>query len=193
MLFRQFRASNGKRRFPASPAQYRRADGRVAGRQGGLAVQLDLNALPSGLLYAAEQDMWVRLDADGTATTGATHLVAAHGQFMFFAPRPAGTRVARDRSLGVMETAKSAMAIHAPLSCEVLEANPAVAADATLITRAPYEQGWLFRLRPTALAEERAALLDAQAYRTWLASRLDRFKPPIDDAQDAPPGFDPFS
>jgi glycine cleavage system H protein len=153
-------------------------------------VRLDLDALPADLLYAPEQDMWVRLEVDGTATVGATHLVAAHGQFMFFSPRPAGTVVARDRSLGVMETAKTAVAIHAPLSCTVTGANAAVERDATLIVSDPYGAGWLFRLAPTALDAERASLLDAAAYRAWLLPRLDRFEPPVDD--DRPSNFGTF-
>lgn len=144
-------------------------------------MDFDLNALPADLLYAPEQDMWVRLEADGTATIGATHLVAAHGQFMFFSPRPLGTAVERDRSLGVMETAKTAIAIHAPLSCTILAANAAVCDDAALVARDPYAAGWLFRIRPTALEAERATLLDVAAYRAWLAPRLDRFKPPVEE------------
>jgi glycine cleavage system H protein len=146
-----------------------------------VAAHLELDALPADLLYAPEQDMWVRLEPDGTATVGATHLVAAHGQFMFFSPRPAGTAVARDRSLGVMETAKTAVAIHAPLSCTVIGANAAVERDVTLIVTDPYVEGWLFRVAPTALDAERAGLLDAAAYRAWLLPRLDRFEPPVDD------------
>ncbi len=144
-------------------------------------MELDLNALPEHLLYAPEQDMWVRLETDGTATIGATHLVGAHGQFMFFSPRPLGTTVERDRSLGVMETAKTAVAIHAPLSCTIVAANAAVQADASLVARDPYGAGWLFSIRPTALEAERATLLDVAAYREWLAQRLDRFAPPVDD------------
>jgi glycine cleavage system H protein len=147
-------------------------------------MRFDLAILPDGLLYAAEEDMWVRLDRDGTATIGATHLVAAHGQFVFFAPRQAGTTVARDRSLGVMETAKTAVAIHAPLSCRIVEANAAVERDASLIVRDPYGAAWLFRVEPTALDTERSALMDTAQYRAWLAPRLDRFKPPIDDSDD---------
>jgi glycine cleavage system H protein len=146
-----------------------------------------LEQLDRTVLYAPEQDMWVRLEGDGAATVGATHLVARHGQFMLFSPRPAGMRIARDRSLGVMETAKTAVAVHAPLSCEIAEINPAVLADVTVIEREPYGAGWMFRVRPTALAEERASLLDADAYAQWLAPRLDeKLKPPIDDGG----GFD---
>jgi len=144
-----------------------------------------LQRLDPTVLYAAEQDMWVRLEDDGMATIGATHLVAHHGQFMLFSPRPVGTRIARDRSLGVMETAKTAVAVHAPLSCEIVEVNPAVLADVTLIEREPYAAGWMFRVRPTALAGEGASLLDAEAYAQWLAPRLaEKMAPPIDRGVD---------
>lgn len=128
--------------------------------------------------------MWVRFEIDGSAMIGATHLVTLHGQFMFFSPRPVGTLVQLDRSLGVMETAKTAVAIHAPLSCKVLAVNGAVEADADLVARDPYGAGWLFRVQPAALAAERPGLLDAAAYRTWLVPRLDRFKTPVQDDSD---------
>jgi hypothetical protein len=44
-------------------------------------------------------------------------------------------------------------------------------------------------VQPTIWEEERAALLDAAAYRAWLAPRMDRFKAPIQD--DADGVYDP--
>lgn len=164
-------------------------EGDVADRMTDSNLSSQLDSLPSDRLYAPEQDMWVRLEADGTATIGATHFVTLHGQFMFFSPRPVGTLVKLDRSLGVMETAKTAVAMHTPLTCTILAANAAVATDAAVVTRDPYGAGWLFRVQPTALAEERAALLDADAYRAWVAPRLDRFEPPVGDEADG--NFDP--
>jgi len=38
------------------------------------------------------------------------------------------------------------VAVHAPLSCEIVEVNPAVLADVTLIEREPYAAGWMFRV-----------------------------------------------
>jgi glycine cleavage system H protein len=153
------------------------------------AMNLDLDRLPADLLYAAEQDMWVRFEEGGIVLTGATHLVAGHGQFMLFTPRPVDTPVLRGRSLGVMETAKTAVAIHSPFTGRIVAANPDVERDVALVQKDPYGAGWLFRLRPTALDEERADLLDVHAYRAWLAPRLDRFRAPADDAPDQV--FDP--
>jgi glycine cleavage system H protein len=135
-------------------------------------MQEQLDRLPADLLYAADQDLWVRIEADGSARIGATHLVAAHGQFMLFTPRPVDTQIERDRSLGVMETAKTAVAIHAPLSGRIVEFNPAVVDDITLVARDPYGAGWLFRLAPSALEVERSLLQDGGSYAAWLAPRL---------------------
>lgn len=129
-------------------------------------------ALPPDLLFAPQQDMWVRLEADGTATVGAVHLVAAHGQFMLFTPRPVGTEVAYDRSLGVMETAKTAVAVHAPLSGRIVAINDIAVADVSWVAREPYGVGWLLRLQPSALEAERAQLMSAAEYAAWLAPRL---------------------
>jgi glycine cleavage system H protein len=141
-----------------------------------------LEGLAPDVLYAPEQDMWVRMESDGSARLGVTHLVSAHGQFMLFAPRPAGTAVTRDRSLGVMETAKTAVAIHAPLSCRIIEANSAAVDNIHLIVADPYGAGWMFRVEPTALDAERDQLLDAAAYRAWVEPRLaDKLLAPVDD------------
>jgi glycine cleavage system H protein len=140
-----------------------------------------LDGLATDCLYAPEQDMWVRFEPDGLARIGATHLVAAHGQFVLFTPRPVGTVVERDRSLGVMETVKTAVAIHAPLSCRIVEANSAAIDNIHLVITDPYGAGWLFRVEPT-LEAERSDLLDAAAYRAWVEPRLaDKLATPIDE------------
>jgi glycine cleavage system H protein len=151
-----------------------------------------LDGLANDVLYAPEQDMWVRFEADGTVRVGATHLVAAHGQFMLFTPRPVGTEVARDRSLGVMETAKTAVAVHAPLSGRIVEVNTAAIDNIHFVITDPYGAGWLLRLAPSALEAERGALLECDAYRTWVEPRLgDKLAAPIEDFGEGDFRIDP--
>jgi glycine cleavage system H protein len=146
-----------------------------------------LDKLPADRLYAPEMDMWVRLEEDGMARLGATHLVAAHGQFMYFTPRPVDTVVERDRSLGVMETAKTAVAIHSPISGRVVEVNEAVAGDVAPVEQDPYGEGWMFRMEPSNLEAERELLLDAAAYAQWLEPRRkekEAEKPIVDEFEE---------
>jgi len=144
-----------------------------------------LDGLASDVLYAPEQDIWVRLLEDGTARVGATHLVAAHGQFMLFTPRPVGTEVARDRSLGVMETVKTAVAVHAPLTCRIVEVNASAVDNIHFVITDPYGAGWLLRVEPTQLDAERCTLMDADAYRAWVEPRLgEKLAGPDDFGED---------
>lgn len=150
----------------------------------------EIGTLPADRLYASEQDMWVRLEPDGSATVGATHIVAAHGQFMIFTPRPVGSVIERDRSMGVMETGKTAVAMHAPISCRIIEANAAAEGSVEIVMRDPYCEGWLFRVEPTALEAERGTLMDALTYTCWLAPRLaEKLQPPIDEKADRDTDF----
>ena len=176
----------------SAPAAAGAESGRTAPTPLSAAQAEVLAQLAPGVLYAAEQDMWVRQQPDGMLQVGATHIVAAHGQFMLFTPRPEGTQVVRDQSLGVMETAKTAVAIHAPVSGRLREANAAVVADVDLVTREPYGAGWLFVLQPTNWDAERGMLLDAAAYADWLAPRLaQKLAGPVDDDLDASLYIDP--
>lgn len=133
-----------------------------------------LSQLPADRLYAPAQDMWVRLEDDGMARLGATHLIAAHGQFMYFTPRPVGTVIEYDRSLGVMETAKTVVAIHAPISGRIVEVNETVVGNVVPIETDPYGEGWMFRMEPGNLEAERMHLLDAVAYAQWLGPRAEQ-------------------
>jgi glycine cleavage system H lipoate-binding protein len=149
-----------------------------------------LEAIPPALLHAPQHELWIRLEADGSATLGATHLAVRHGEFLLFTPRPVGHGFVRDASIGVMETGKSVIAIHAPLSGRILAINAAAVADARLVNRDPYGAGWLMRVEPISaivFAAERAAWLDAAGFRAWVG-RL----PQASSAASDPSGSDEF-
>jgi glycine cleavage system H protein len=135
-------------------------------------MQETLDRLAADVLYAPAQDMWVRREDDGTVTVGATHLVARHGQFMLFTPRPPQTVVEEDRSLGVMETAKTAVAVRTPLGGRIVAINQAVVDDVSLVERDPYGAGWLVKLAPTDWEVAQAGLLPSAQYAQWLLPRL---------------------
>ncbi|MCP5156651.1 MAG: glycine cleavage system protein H [Ectothiorhodospiraceae bacterium] len=123
----------------------------------------DPGALPDELLYSPRAEMWLRFDAD-EVVVGSTHLAASLGEFVAFTPKRDGRAIDLDRALGVMEVVKAVVAIHAPLSAVIVAHNAAVREDPSLANRDPYGEGWLFRLRPTRLDEERGELVSRDAY-----------------------------
>jgi glycine cleavage system H protein len=118
---------------------------------------------PAGLLYHPEHD-WARIDGE-TATFGITFFAQdSLGEIVFWDGPEVGATVTKDASYAELESVKAVSDVIAPLSGEVLEVNPALAADPATVNADPYGDGWLVKVRLVDPAE-RDALLDAAAYR----------------------------
>lgn len=120
--------------------------------------------IPEGLWYDPEYDMWVRFEGD-EAVIGATALgIHLAGEVIAFTAKPRGAEVARGRSLGTIECAKTVLAVHAPIGFVLDLGNEALEARPSQLNRDPYE-AWMARGRPFAWDEDRRHLIDAEAYR----------------------------
>lgn len=122
-------------------------------------------AIPEEYLYNLEFNNWVRLEDGGTALVGMTDIAQTLcGKIVSISWKRAGRAVARGRSLAVIESAKWVGPFLAPLTCEVVESNAeSFEQDGLIANRDPYGAGWLMRVRPTALEEERHGLVDGVA------------------------------
>ena len=120
----------------------------------------DLNTLA----YTADHE-WVDFDAaTGVATVGITDYAADKLGDVVFAELPeVGTAVAAGDICGEIESTKSVGEIYAPLSGTVEAVNDEAVEDPSLVSGAPFAEGWHVRIRvddPAAVD----ALLDRAAY-----------------------------
>jgi glycine cleavage system H protein len=67
----------------------------------------------------------------------------------------------------VVESVKAASEVYAPIGGEVVEANPAIVADPSLVNSDPMGAGWFFKLK-VANASDVDALMDEAAYKALL-------------------------
>lgn len=119
---------------------------------------------PADLLYLVEHQVWARVDAPDCVTMGITALgLRLAGEIYTCRPKAVGTVVEQGRACGVVELAKSIVSVRTPLSGTIIETNPQVIAEPQRVNQDPYGSGWLLRLRPSALAQERAALAEGEA------------------------------
>lgn len=135
---------------------------------------------PADRLYAPEHNLWLREESDGSVTLGlSAYGCALYGEIFAFTAKRAGLPIDAGRSFGVVEFAKAACSARSPLSGELLEANPRLAAEPRLINRDCYGAGWMVRLRPADWPAARGAFLaGAAALEAFAAQmRLDGFDP----------------
>ncbi|MEU6199785.1 glycine cleavage system protein GcvH [Streptomyces sp. NPDC047061] len=121
---------------------------------------------PQQLRYSKEHE-WLTAAEDGVATVGITeHAANALGDVVFVQLPAVGDTVTAGESCGELESTKSVSDLYAPVTGEITAVNEDVVDDPSLVNSAPFEGGWLFRVRVT---DEPGDLLSADEYTAFTA------------------------
>ncbi|WP_431775006.1 glycine cleavage system protein GcvH [Streptomyces cucumeris] len=119
---------------------------------------------PQQLRYSKEHE-WLTAADDGVSTIGITEFAAnSLGDVVYVQLPEVGASVAAGESCGELESTKSVSDLYAPVSGEVTEINEDVVNDPALVNSAPFEGGWLFKVRVT---DEPDDLLSADDYTSF--------------------------
>ncbi|QDV35184.1 glycine cleavage system protein GcvH [Tautonia plasticadhaerens] len=125
---------------------------------------------PKDLKYAASHE-WVKVDGD-VATVGISAFAVEQLTDLIMidlGKAKPGASVSAGDSFGEVESVKSVNDLYAPISGEVIEVNPAVAADVGAIAADPFGSGWIVKLRPSDAEADLAKLMDHAAYQEKIA------------------------
>ncbi|GAA4655992.1 glycine cleavage system protein GcvH [Streptomyces chumphonensis] len=121
---------------------------------------------PEQLRYSKEHE-WLSTAEDGVATVGITaHAAGALGDVVYVQLPDVGDTVTAGETCGELESTKSVSDLYAPVTGEIVEANQDVVDDPGLVNSAPFEGGWLFKVRVT---DEPDDLLSADEYTAFTA------------------------
>jgi len=122
---------------------------------------------PTDLRYASSHE-WVRLVGD-IATVGISDHAQEELTDVVFVELPAmGRAVDAGDPTAVVESVKAASDIYAPVGGEIVEVNPDVEADPSLVNTDPYGKGWIFKLKVKD-ATHVSKLMDAAAYEAQIS------------------------
>ena len=119
--------------------------------------------------YFTKDHEWISIDGD-TATVGiSNHAQEALGDIVFAEAPEAGHQVSKGQEAAVVESVKAASDVYAPVSGEVVEGNPAIADDPSIVNRDPEGEGWFFKLK-LSNPGELDGLMDEAAYQEFLST-----------------------
>lgn len=111
--------------------------------------------LPDDLYYNVEDNVWARLEADGSLLIGMTsYACSLSGQIVAFTPKKPGRFVECGRSLCTVESGKWVGPVKAPVSGEIVAVNEALYEEPGIVNTDPYGAGWMIRLKPANWAAE---------------------------------------
>ena len=116
----------------------------------------------SKLLYSVTHE-WVDI-GDDVCTVGITSFAVAQLTDVVYVELPSvGQKFEAGSQFGVVESVKAVSELYAPIAGEVIAVNGEVAADPSVLSTDPYDQGWLIKLKPTGLPDT-ARLKQKAAY-----------------------------
>jgi glycine cleavage system H protein len=113
---------------------------------------------------------WIRQDGD-TAVIGITDYAQQQlGDVVYVELPEPGKQVEQGGEAAVVESAKAASEVYAPVSGEVVEVNDAIAADPAKVNADPMGDGWFLKLR-IADPAQLDGLMDEAAYQKFVAEQ----------------------
>lgn len=107
---------------------------------------------PSDLKYAKTHE-WVKIEGDLVVTGISDHAQDALGDLVYVEAPDVGSTVTAEQPVGVVESVKTASDIHAPVSGQVVEINPALEDDPDFVNEDPYGKGWIYKIKPDNMAD----------------------------------------
>jgi glycine cleavage system H protein len=110
---------------------------------------------------------WVRLEGD-VATIGISQYAAEQlGDVVYVELPQVGASFTQGADMAVVESAKAASDVYAPIAGEVVAANDALSGQPDLVNQSPDGDGWFVKLK-VANKSDLDALMDEAAYADYV-------------------------
>jgi glycine cleavage system H protein len=126
--------------------------------------------IPENLKYT-EQHEWVRIEGD-TAVVGITDYAQRElGDVVYVELPSVGDEAKAATPFGVVEAVKTVSDLFSPVSGEIAAVNEALSADAGIVNKSPYEDGWMIKIKMSDTSELNS-LLGPQDYEKLVGKEL---------------------
>lgn len=118
---------------------------------------------PEDLYYASSHE-WLKLGEDGIATVGISDFAQSElGDVVYVELPENGSIISAKDEVSVVESVKTASDIYSPVSGEIVAVNDSLDDSPEAVNSAPYDNGWLFKIKLSNDAEL-DELLSAEEY-----------------------------
>jgi len=127
-----------------------------------------MSDIPGDLKFMASHE-WVRVEDDGLLRVGISdHAQGLLGDLVYVELPEPGDEIQRGDACAVVESVKAASDVYAPVSGEIVTVNESLADAPETVNESPFDDGWLFTVRPSNNSEL-DELLDPEAYQQSIA------------------------
>ncbi len=121
------------------------------------------------LKYSKDHE-WTRIEGDIVVVGITDYAQNSLHEITYVEVPEVGATVKANGECGLIESMKASSEIFSPLSGEVIEVNEALEDAPELVNESPYEEGWIYKMKPSSLESELADLMDGKGYKKYIES-----------------------
>ncbi|MEM3406890.1 MAG: glycine cleavage system protein H [Nitrososphaerota archaeon] len=137
-------------------------------------IEVDGYKILENLLYSKDHT-WAKIEGDKAKVGITDYGQKSAGKIMFVRFRPRGT-ISQSQGIGTIETAKWVGVVKSPVSGEIIEINPKLRDNPSLINESPYEDGWVAIIKLSKFEEDKKNLMTAEEAAKWLKEEISKIK-----------------
>jgi len=140
-------------------------------------IEIDDYIFDKNLYYFTGGDghIWLKILDDGNVLVGFDDFgQKLAGKILFVRTIPAGKARAKGKSLGTIETGKYVGALRCPVTGTIVEINPKLKENPSIINDDPYNEGWIAKIKPDNLEEDLKEdfVFGEEALRKWIEKEI---------------------
>lgn len=121
------------------------------------------------LKYSKEHE-WVRVEGDICVIGITDHAQNSLHEITFVEISEVGTVLKANDECGLVESMKASSDLFTPVGGEIIEVNTVLEDAPETVNEDCYGAGWMFKIKPSNLDADLAALLDAAGYKEFIES-----------------------
>jgi glycine cleavage system H protein len=123
--------------------------------------------------YYEPTHVWMRIEDDGTTTLGFDDFgQKAAGKIVFIDVPDEGTHLEKGQKLATIESGKWIGTLNSPISGEIIESNEELWDNPRLLNTSPFENGWIVKVQPDKLEQEKADLITGDKISDWIQEEI---------------------
>jgi len=116
------------------------------------------------LHYNINNNTWVRVIDDSTVVVGMTDIAQSlAGALLHAKTKSPGTARRLGKPIATVESGKYVGPVKSPVAGEITKVNEALAGDAGLINRSPYNDGWIVEMKADNLSADLGDMVTGDA------------------------------
>jgi glycine cleavage system H lipoate-binding protein len=139
-------------------------------------LQLEKLALPGGLFFHRGHT-WAKLDTSGNVKVGLDDFVQKIiGRIDGIKPKKVGDSISQGDKIFTIEQGKRKAEFNSPVDGVIYSINQEIVSNPKGIKENPYENGWIYSIKPTNLPTNIKSLSVAEDAMNWLKKEVQKFK-----------------